>query len=289
MLRAAGLAKAYRDEEVVHGVDITLEPGRIVGLVGANGAGKTTTLKVLAGLVDPTEGTVRLDGNDPTEAAIRSRIGFLPEDSPLYEEQTPEDYLAFFGSLYGLDGDEIDRQRRRLLGRLDLAEENQRRRIGTLSKGMKRKVAIARTLIHDPDVLLLDEPTSGLDPVTARELESFIEALRDEGKAILLSAHDLPQVEQLCDEVVVMHDGTVELRGSVADLRDSAGTRRYTLRATEPFPESEPKGSVHEATFTDWEDVDQAADRVREAGGEVVEIDAALPGLETLLHRLAEA
>lgn len=289
MLHADALSKAYRGTGVVSGVELDVTPGRIVGLVGANGAGKTTTLKMLAGVLEPTEGSALLEGRPTTRPAARERIGFLPENARLYEEQTARDYLSFFGSLYGLDADRVDRRARALLDRLELAPEARDKRLGTLSKGMRRKVAIARTLLHDPEVLLLDEPTGGLDPLTAREMEGFVEGLRERGKAILLSAHDLPQVEQLCQEVVVMHEGSVAARGRVDELRERAGTRTYTLRATEPFPESRPRGSVHEADLASWEAVERAIGRVRERGGDVVEVDASLPGLGALLQRLAEA
>jgi len=289
MLFASGLGKSYGDAEVVRGVDVNLEPGRIVGLVGANGAGKTTTLKMLAGLVEPTEGTVTLDGTSTLDARARQRIGFLPEQSPLYDEQTARGYLAFFGSLYGMEKPAVRERGDALLDELGLDASAREQPIGTLSKGMRRKVAIARTLLHEPDVILLDEPTSGLDPVTARDVETFVETWREQGKAILLSAHDLPQVEQLCDEVIVMHEGEVALSGTVPELREKAGTRSYTVQATEPFEDSHERGSLHEAKFESWERVEAATRQVRDHGGEIVEVDASLPGLETLMHRLAGA
>jgi ABC-2 type transport system ATP-binding protein len=289
MLKAEGAAKTYRGTEVVHGVDLSLEPGRIVGLVGANGAGKTTTIKMLAGLVEPTRGHVRLQGQPTTTPWARERIGLLTEASALYEEHTPREYLAFFADLYDVPEDVARERSDRVLDRLDLSRDARTQRIGTMSKGMRRKVAVARSLLHEPPVMLLDEPTSGLDPVTARELEDFVRELRDQDKAVLLSAHDLNQVEALCDEVLVMHDGDVHLRGSVPELRDRAGAKRYTLRASEPFPTSSPRGGAHEGTFEAWEDVEDAIDRVREDGGEVIEVESELPGLDEVLRSLAEA
>jgi ABC-2 type transport system ATP-binding protein len=289
MLRARDVSKAYRGVEVVDDVDIHLEPGRIVGLVGANGAGKTTTIKMLAGLVEPTRGSVELEGQATVTPWARERIGLLTEASALYEEHTPREYLAFFADLYDV-ADDVARQRSdRVLDRLSLSAEARSQRIGTMSKGMRRKVAVARTLLHDPPALLLDEPTSGLDPVTARELEDFVRELRDDDKAVLLSAHDLAQVEALCDEVLVMHEGQVQLRGSVPELREAAGAKRYTIRATSPFGGSSARGGAHEATVEAWPKVEDAIDEVRADGGEVLEVESALPGLDQVLRNLAEA
>jgi ABC-2 type transport system ATP-binding protein len=289
MLQAKGACKAYRGVEVVSDVDVDLERGRIVGLVGANGAGKTTTIKMLAGLVEPTHGEVVLEGQPTTTPWARERIGLLTEASALYEEHTPREYLAFFADLYDVPRGVARERADRVLDRLDLEADAREQRIGTMSKGMRRKVAVARTLLHEPPVLLLDEPTSGLDPVTARELEDFVRELRDDDKAVLLSAHDLAQVEALCDTVLVMHDGQVHLRGGVPELRERGGDKRYTLRASHAFPGSSPRGGAHEGTFEAWPKVEEAIDHVREEGGEVLEVDSQLPGLDEVLRSLAEA
>jgi ABC-2 type transport system ATP-binding protein len=289
MLRAVDATKAYRGTEVVREVDLELTPGRIVGLVGANGAGKTTTIKMLAGLVEPTRGEVELEGQPATTPWARRRVGLLTEASALYEEHTPREYLAFFADLYDVPRDIARERSNRVFDRLSLAPDAREQRIGTMSKGMRRKVAVARCLLHDPPVLVLDEPTSGLDPVTARELDAFVREQRDEGKAILLSAHDLAQVEALCDEVLVMHDGEVRLRGSVPELREAAGAKRYTVRASVAFPGSSARGGAHEATLEDWAAVEDALDAVRDGGGEVLEVESALPGLDEVLRELAEA
>ncbi len=288
MLRADGLTKAYRGTEVVTDVDLQLSPGHIVGLVGANGAGKTTTIKMLAGLVEPTRGTAVLDRAPTLEPAARARIGLLPEASSLYEEQTPREYLRFFASLYDVPLDTADERAERFLARLRLDRSAWTKPIGTMSKGMRRKVAIARALLHDPDVLLLDEPTSGLDPVTAGELNTFIRELRGEGKAILLSAHDLTQVEELCDTIVVMHEGQVALRGSLTELRDAVGTKRYIVRATHPFDGSQRRGGAHEAELETWDAVEDVSETIRSNGGDVLEVESVLPGLDEVIHRVAE-
>jgi ABC-2 type transport system ATP-binding protein len=289
MLTAQDLIKAYAGVRVVHGVSLELRPGRVIGLVGANGAGKTTTIKMLAGLLDPTSGSARLDGRPTREPKARQSLGYLPEESPLYDDETPASYLRFFASLYGLPAREARTRATDLLARLSLRPEDAKKPIGTLSKGMRRKVAIARTVLHDPSVLVLDEPTSGLDPFTARELDRFIRELRDQGKAILLSAHNLQQIEDLADEIIIMHQGRVVAQGSLAQLRGQWGVQRYTVRATHPFPQSAPEGQHHEAHLTSLEEVEAAIEGVKKQGGTILEVVAVPPRLEEILERVAGA
>ncbi|MCA1820171.1 MAG: ABC transporter ATP-binding protein, partial [Halobacteriales archaeon] len=245
MLSARGLAKSYGAVRAVDGVDLNVPAGRIVGLVGNNGAGKTTLLKLLCGILEPTAGTTDLEGRPTSAPATRKGLGFLPEDSPLYDDQTPLQYLAFFAGLYGLGRKDADTRAERLLDGLRLGREHWGKPIGELSKGSARKVAIARAFLHDPAVLLLDEPASGLDPATRRELDAFLSGQRQAGKAILLSAHNLKQVEELCDAILLMHGGRIVARGSLAELRSQWGTARYRLHATVPFTGSAPTGTVH--------------------------------------------
>jgi ABC-2 type transport system ATP-binding protein len=289
MMVAKGLTKSYGGRPVVSSVDLTLEPGRVVGLVGANGAGKTTTIKMLAGLVKPTSGRAEIDGRATTEPQARTSIGYLPEDSPLYDDENAVSYLIFFGSLYGLDRAESRKRAERLLDSLRLDRRHWKKTIGTLSKGMRRKVAIARTLLHGPAVVLLDEPTSGLDPFTAREVDEAVRRLRSEGKAILLSAHNLAQIEELCDEIVIVHEGVVVTRGTLADLRTQWGTQTYSVRSTVPFPGSRPDGQVHVATYDNLPRVEQAMEAIRAAAGIVLEVQAVPPRLDEILRKAAGA
>lgn len=288
VLVADGLSKSYRGAEAVRDVHLRLDAGRIVGLVGANGAGKTTTLKMLAGLLAPSAGTATIDGRPTLETAVRQRIGYLPEDSPLYDELPTLPYLAFFGELYGLSHAEARRRSESLLERLDCDRIHWKKPTGTLSKGLRRKVAIARCLLHDPEVLLLDEPTSGLDPSTTQELNEFLRELRSRGKAILLSAHNLPQVEELCDEILVMSQGRIVTRGTLQELRGRIGTQRYRLRATVAFPGSQPHGTVHEAWISALPAVEDAMEAVRSARGVVLEVESIPPKLEEILRRVTE-
>jgi ABC-2 type transport system ATP-binding protein len=285
VLEARGLRKRYGAVEAVAGLDLQVAPGSIVGLVGNNGAGKTTTIKMLCGLVEPTSGTATVDGLATLEPQARQRIGFVPEDSPLYEDLTPLQYLAFFGSLYGLPRREAQARAPVLLERLRLDEPFWRKPIGQLSKGSARKVAIARALLHDPAVLVLDEPGSGLDPATRRELDAALAGLRSAGKAILLSAHNLRQVEELCDRIVLLHRGRVVAQGSLAELRSRWGTLRYRVHATHPFPGSAPRGSIHVGEAEGTAAMEQAVAAVREAGGSILEVESQPPPLDEILER----
>jgi ABC-2 type transport system ATP-binding protein len=289
MLVATGLHKSYGGAVAVHRFDVTIAPGRIVGLVGNNGAGKTTVLKMLCGVLEPTAGTATLDGTSTTQAEARRGIGFLPEDSPLYDDQTPLQYLAFFARLYGLPAKPSVRRATDLLRSLRLDEEHWRKPIGNLSKGSARKVAIARSLLHAPPVLLLDEPASGLDPATRRELDGFLSGLRAQGTAILLSAHNLSQVEALCDDIVLLHAGRIVAQGTLAELRAQWGTHRYRLHATVPFPGSVAAGTLHTATLNGLALAEGAMAQVRAAGGDVLNLESVPPALDEILRRAAEA
>lgn len=193
MIRVSGLRKRYGEFVAVAGSDFVADAGEIFGIVGPNGAGKTTTLKMLSGLVEPTAGDARVAGRDVSDPEMRHRLGFLPEESPLYENMTARSYLSFFADLYDVPGDAAEERYERTLDRLDLQHRD--RRLGDVSKGMKRKVAIARSLVNDPDVLVYDEPVSGLDPLTTNEVLRFVEELAEDGKTVVFSAHNLYHVD----------------------------------------------------------------------------------------------
>jgi len=289
MLVAAGLGKRYGAVVAVDSIDLEVPAGRIVGLVGNNGAGKTTTLKMLCGVLEPTSGSATVAGRPTLEAEARRAIGFLPEDSPLYDDQTPLQYLAFFARLYGIPRRQAKDRIARLLADLRLDEPFWKRPIGQLSKGSARKVAIARALLHDPKVLVLDEPASGLDPATRRELDQALAGLRAQGKAVLLSAHNLKQVEELCDDIVLLHAGRVVAAGTLAELREALGEPRYRLHASQPFPGSTARGSIHVAEFTRLADVEAAMAAVRKARGQVLDMESLPPSLDEILRNATSA
>lgn len=285
MLEAADVHRHYDGVPAVRGVSFSLKPGRIVGLVGNNGAGKTTTIKMIVGLLEPTQGQVTVDGAPTLLPDTRRRIGYLPEESPLYDDMDALSYLRFFGGLYDVPRKEAARRAEHLLVRMGLSKEAWGKPIGTLSKGMRRKIAIARCLLHEPPIIVLDEPTSGLDPETARELDDFLRELRQGSKAILLSAHNLQQVEQLCDEILVMHAGRIVARGTLQDLRAAFGSVRYQVRATVAFPGSSPDGSLHVGTLGRLGHVEAALQQIRAEQGIVIEVVSLFPTLEEIMEQ----
>ncbi len=230
MIEVEGLRKVYDAREPVVAVDdvsFTAQPGRIFGLLGPNGAGKTSTLRVLSTALRPTAGRVTVAGASVTEdpQAVRARIGFLSASTGLYERLTPRELLRTFGGLHGLSEDVLEERIEALLDDLDLRPFADRA-CGLLSTGNKQKVSIARTLVHDPVVLILDEPTSGLDVLVARALVARIAALRAEHRTILLSTHRLHEAERLCDDVAVIHQGRILARGSREEVCAAAGHQR---------------------------------------------------------------
>jgi len=270
MISVRGLEKRYGDVTAVDGVSFEIEAGEVFGLVGPNGAGKTSTLKMLCGLVEPSAGEVTVNGFDAGETEMRRSLGFLPEESPLYDEMSPRGYLRFFADLYGVDREAADERIETALDRLDLDARD--RPVGDFSKGMKRKVAIARSLVNDPDVLVYDEPASGLDPLTTNTVVEFTRELAADGKTIVFSAHDLHHVESVCDRVAIMRDGELAATGTLADIREEHGEVSYRVFTDVPLADSEPAGDRHVTEVDEMADVDALREAAGEAGGAVVDI-----------------
>ncbi len=285
MIEAEDLRKVYGDVVAVHGSTFRVEPGEIFGLIGPNGAGKTTTLKLLAGLVEPTAGRATVAGFDVTEREMRRHLGFLPEESPVYEDMTPRSYLRFFASLYDVDRETADERIGSTLDRLDLAVRD--RPLGNCSKGMRRKVAIARSLINDPDVLLYDEPASGLDPVTTRAIIEFVRELGAE-RTVVFSAHNLYHVEDLCDRIAIMLGGRLATQGSVDDVRASHGAVRYRVDTSVPVDGTEPvEGGRYRTVVDSMDAVDALRAAAEAADGELLDVRSREPSLEEIFLAVA--
>jgi len=229
MIVLTELTKLYNNFPAVQELDLEVKDGEIMGIIGHNGAGKTTTLKMILGLIEPTSGQVEVMGRDMTKDSlyVKQHIGYLPEESSLYENITADEYLLFFSELYKmprkLARDRIDL----LLSSLDLDKRD--KLTGELSKGMKRKVAIARALLHDPTLLILDEPNSGLDPLTSFFIINYLKTLREQGKTILLSAHNLFHVEYICDRVAILKNGRLVVCDTMEAIRQRLGRRQYEV------------------------------------------------------------
>ncbi|SRR6266496_5136477 len=229
MIQLVDVTKRYDDTIVVDRLNVQIDPGEIVGLIGHNGAGKSTTLKMIAGLVEPTSGHVQVMGHDMQKESIKvkQRIGYLPEESSLYEAMTARQYLLFFSELYRMPRRKALERIDGLLDSLGLAEKN--KLTGEFSKGMKRKTAIARTLLHDPELLILDEPSSGLDPLTSFFIINYLKTLKREGKTIILSAHNLFHVEAICDRVGIIKNGKLLIFDNMDVIRSRLGKREYQI------------------------------------------------------------
>lgn len=198
-------------------LSLAVEPGEVFGCLGPNGAGKTTTLKLLMGLIYPTDGEARILGMAVDDPRVKARIGFLPEQPYFYDYLTPTELLGYYGRLSGMSAGDLPRRLQETLGRVGM-EDSADTPLRKFSKGMLQRIGIAQAILHDPHIVFLDEPMSGLDPVGRREVRELIEHLRDEGKTVFFSTHILSDAEALCDRVAVLNKG--ELRGvtSVSDL-----------------------------------------------------------------------
>jgi ABC-2 type transport system ATP-binding protein len=229
MIQLVDVSKKYDDTIVVDRLNLQISRGEIVGMIGHNGAGKSTTMKMIAGLVEPTSGRIQVMGRDMQKESIRvkQQIGYLPEESSLYEAMTARQYLLFFSELYQMPRHKAEQRIDELLDSLGLADKD--KLTGEFSKGMKRKTAIARALLHDPELLILDEPNSGLDPLTSFFIINYLKTLKRQGKTILLSAHNLFHVETICDRVAIIKNGKLLIFDSMQVIRSRLGKREYQV------------------------------------------------------------
>ncbi len=219
-----GLAKRYGETTAVSGLTMTVDRGTVYGFLGPNGAGKTTTMRMLTTLTTPTAGTARVAGEPITDReAVTPNIGYLPEEPPVYDELTGREQLEYAASLRTLPEDESAERIESLLDRFDLLSDADRR-IEGYSKGMRQKIGVIQAVLHEPAVAFLDEPTSGLDPRAARTMRETIAELADREMTIFLSTHILPVVDELADEIGVLHDGTLVAQGEPETLKSRAET-----------------------------------------------------------------
>ncbi len=232
MITVSGLTHYYGNRRAVEDLSFTIAENEIVGILGLNGAGKSTTLKVLAGLVIPTAGTVTVDGTDLVAAGaeFRSRIGYLPEDPPLYKEMTVTEFLLYVGQLKGRSAADVLARLPAVLKTCQI-DQVADRVIGELSHGYKKRVGIAQAIIHQPRLVILDEPISGLDPKQIVEMRQVVRAL---GKqcTVLISSHILAEISETCDRILVLNGGRIVASGVESELAAAAGTQgtRVTLQ-----------------------------------------------------------
>ncbi len=296
MITARNLTKNFDGFMALDGVSFEFEDGEIFGIIGHNGAGKTTLLKIISGLIAPTSGELFINDIDVVKnpVALKENLGYLPEESRLYETMTAENYLAFFGEIYGLSPQEIRVRSNQLFAALSLEPEG--KKLGEFSKGMKRKTAIARSLIHEPNFLVYDEATSGLDPMSSRFIADYLRTLKKEGKTIVLSAHNLYQVEAICDKVMILRRGKMLAFGTMKELREQFGTLTYAI-----FFSIDNAGKLigHSKTYRQEEglfvcdaenmaELNECTGLIGEAGGKVEKIESKYPSLEEMLVKIGK-
>ena len=229
MVRTDGIKKLFTDPKkgvvkAVDGVSITANPGQIFGLLGVNGAGKTTMLRMLSTVLTPTAGTAEVAGYNVMEhpEKVRANIGFMSTSTALYGRLSSREMIEYFGQLYGVEGAKLKERMDYVIEKLQLHEFIDRL-CDKLSTGQKQRVSIARTILHDPPVLFFDEPTAGLDVVASQTVMNFIEEAKVAGKTIIFSTHIMTEVDRLCDQVAVIHDGVIKAEGTVEQLKEQSG------------------------------------------------------------------
>ena len=239
VIEARGLTKIFRDfwhrpkAKAVNGIDFTVHRGQVFGLLGPNGSGKSTTVKMLLGLLYPSRGKLEVLGESPRKVDTKRRIGYLPEETYLYRYLTAAESLDFFGALFNLPPPEREKRTEQLLEMVGLTSARNRP-VGEFSKGMARRIGLAQALINDPELVILDEPTSGLDPIGCREVKDVIKILAERGKTILLCSHLLADVEDVCDEVLVLYGGKVRASGALKQMLRIEERTRITAPRLSP-------------------------------------------------------
>lgn len=223
VIQIRNLTKTYRDfwgrkkVQALNSLSLQVNKGEVFGLLGPNGSGKTTTMKLLLGLLFPTDGEISILGKSASDVSKNERIGYLPEESYLYRFLNAEETLDFYGRLFDITP-EVRKQRTNELIEMVGLQHARRRQLKEYSKGMTRRIGLAQALINDPDLVLLDEPTSGLDPEGSQDMKRLIESLRDRGKTVVMCSHLLADVQDVCDRIAILYGGELKELGRVEDL-----------------------------------------------------------------------
>lgn len=223
VIQIRNLSKIYRDfwgrkkVRALNSLSLDIHKGEVFGLLGPNGSGKTTTLKLLLGLLFPTEGEINIFGKPASDVSKNERIGYLPEESYLYRFLNAEETLDFYGRLFDMPAS-VRKERANKLIELVGLQGARRRQLKEYSKGMTRRIGLAQALINEPELVMLDEPTSGLDPIGSREMKDLIIKLKEQGKTVLMCSHFLADVQDVCDRIAILYQGELKVLGKVDEL-----------------------------------------------------------------------
>jgi ABC-2 type transport system ATP-binding protein len=289
IIKLESVTKLYKNFAAVNKVNLQIREGEILGLIGHNGAGKTTTLKMIVGLLAPTSGNIEVMGYDITKDStkVKQYIGYLPEESPLYENMTSRQYLEFFAELYKIPRAVAGERINSLLDSLKLEERD--KYTGDLSKGMKRKVAIARTLLHEPSILVLDEPNSGLDPLTSFFIIDYLKQLNNLGKTIVLSAHNLFHIEYICDRVAIMKNGEIYICDTIDAIRARLGEREFEIifKADEDL-DYERQGDNYVFRTSDVSQIASVLQSISEKNWALIDLSVRQSALEDMYVKLMD-
>ena len=281
-----GIHKSYGDQVAVSDVSFTIEAGDVLGMVGPNGAGKTTTIRSVLDIIQPDSGSIRLFG-EPFSDDHLNRLGYLPEERGLYRDLKVQETLRYLGRLKGLSKADAKTRADEALERLGMAEHRDKK-VSQLSRGMTQLIQMAATIAHRPELLILDEPFSGLDPLNVRLLKDVLGELRGEGVAIVLSTHQMNQVEELCDRVLMINRGQVVLYGTLGEVRRSGRRETVLLEADEepgdlPGVESvTDQGSYYELVLADGTEGQAVLQLLVERGVRLRRFEIAAPPLEQI-------
>ncbi len=280
--------------EALHGLDLEVRTGEVYGFIGPNGAGKSTTIKVLLGFIFPTSGSASVLGQPAGSQEAKSRLGYLPEVALYYRYLTAREILAMYGSLSGLKGEQLKNRVEETLKMVGLADKS-KVLLSQFSKGMLQRVGLGQALIHDPELLILDEPASGLDPIGRHDLRNILTELRNRGKTIFFSSHELSAVEALCDRVCILNKGQVVESGDLNSILKPA--ERYSIRYRSlantpiPLPDREPvpmQENTYSLKLEAGESANPVALDIIQRGGEILEITSERGTLEDYFMRVMQ-
>ncbi|HEY0075747.1 MAG TPA: ABC transporter ATP-binding protein [Abditibacteriaceae bacterium] len=301
IIQTNNLKKVYRapfsreGKTALHSLTIDVKRGEIFGLVGPNGSGKTTTLKLLLGLIKPTEGDISVFGRGPNDVAVKKRIGFLPDGPYFYDYLNSYEVLDFYGRLFGFSAEDRARRAEKMLDQVNLNPADRKRPIRTYSKGMMQRVGLAQALLNDPELLFLDEPTTGLDPIGARQMKDAILAVRDSGKTVLLCSHLLADVQAICDRVAIISEGQLVKFGTVPEL--VGPSQRFEVYAGNVSKEAKEQARAKNYQFdaqddgivvfhtTSSDQLDEVLSFVRDANARTIDVKGYSETLEDVFVR----